>query len=115
MMGVTGMRAIKIVDLVRNCKEICESVVGGEPVIVSRPHNKNVVVISEVEFNELTRARQMERLRESTAHQQKVSAVRSFLSAAAAHESELTDADWSEMAKLRSGTNAGFTSRAVEL
>lgn len=52
------MRAIRINDLVRNCKEICDDVVNGEAIIVSRPHKKNVVVIAESEYNDMLKARQ---------------------------------------------------------
>jgi antitoxin YefM len=43
--------AIKANELRDNFKGICDLVVSGETVIVSRPHNQNVVVLSENEFN----------------------------------------------------------------
>jgi antitoxin YefM len=43
--------AIKANELRDNFKGICDLVVSGEMVIVSRPHNQNVVVLSENEFN----------------------------------------------------------------
>lgn len=43
--------AIKANELRDNFKNICDLVFNGETVIVSRPHNQNVVVLSEQEFN----------------------------------------------------------------
>ena len=45
------MRAIKANELRDNFKGICDLVVNGETVIVARPHNQNVVVLSESEYN----------------------------------------------------------------
>lgn len=38
-------------------KSFCDKVFSGETLIVSRPKNENVVMISEKEYNELTKAR----------------------------------------------------------
>ena len=45
------MIAIKANELRDNFKGICDLVVKGETVIVSRPHNQNVVVLSEADYN----------------------------------------------------------------
>ena len=45
------MIAIKANELRDNFKGICDLVVNGETVIVSRPHNQNVVVLSEADYN----------------------------------------------------------------
>lgn len=50
------MRAIKASELRENFKDICDMVVGGETFIVSRPHNQNVVVISEESYNDMLKA-----------------------------------------------------------
>ncbi len=63
-------------------------------------------------FNLGARGEEMSR---GEARRQKISAVRSFLSDASAHENELTDSDWNEMANLRSKTNASLEARMVEL
>ena len=47
------MIATKQVDLRANLKKYFDIAFSGEPVIVSRKQNKNVVVISESEYNEL--------------------------------------------------------------
>ena len=39
-----------------NFKILCDRVVDGETIIVSRPNNKNVVVISESEYNAMQKA-----------------------------------------------------------
>ncbi|MDL2264587.1 type II toxin-antitoxin system Phd/YefM family antitoxin [Synergistaceae bacterium OttesenSCG-928-I11] len=50
------MIAIKPTQMRDNFKSICDQVVGGEIVIVSRPNNENVVVVSEKEFNDMRKA-----------------------------------------------------------
>jgi antitoxin YefM len=50
------MIAIRGSQLRDDFKNICDKVVGGETVIVSRPNNKNVVVVSENEFNAMRKA-----------------------------------------------------------
>lgn len=51
------MKAIKTAELRENMKDILDMVAGGETVIIPRPKNKNVVVVSEDEWNELMRAK----------------------------------------------------------
>jgi len=45
------MIAIEINKLGDSFKRICDMVADGETIIVSRPHNQNIVVISEHEYN----------------------------------------------------------------
>jgi antitoxin YefM len=52
------MRAIKAVVLRENFKDICSMVAAGETVIISRPRNKNVVLVSENDYNEMAKAKQ---------------------------------------------------------
>lgn len=52
------MIATKQMDLRANIKKYFDIAFNGEPVIVSRKENKNVVIISETEYNELAKARQ---------------------------------------------------------
>ncbi len=47
------MIAMKPTQIRDHFKSVCDQVVGGEIVIVSRPNNENVVVVSEKEFNEM--------------------------------------------------------------
>ena len=53
------MRTIKTVDLVNNFKDISDWLEENtsEWVTISRPHNKNIVLMSEAEANELAKAR----------------------------------------------------------
>lgn len=51
------MKAIKSAELRGNMKDILDMVAGGETIIIPRPKNKNVVVVSEREWNELVRAK----------------------------------------------------------
>lgn len=43
-------------DLRDNFKALCDKVFGGETLIVSRPKNENVVMMSEKEYNEIMKA-----------------------------------------------------------
>ena len=51
------MIATKQMDVRANIKKYFDIAFNGEPVIVSRKENKNVVLISEAEYNELGKAR----------------------------------------------------------
>lgn len=50
------MLAVKSMDLRDNFKALCDKVFGGEVLIVSRPKNENVVMMSEREYNEIMKA-----------------------------------------------------------
>ena len=51
------MLAVKSMDVRENFKEWCNKVIGGETLIVSRPKNQNVVIVSEKEYNEMAKAK----------------------------------------------------------
>ena len=52
------MLAVKSMDVRDNFKEWCNKIViCGETVIVSRPKNENIIMISEKEYNELQKAK----------------------------------------------------------
>ena len=51
------MVAVKGTDLKNNFKELCDRVFLGETIIVSRPKNENIVLISEREFAEYEKAK----------------------------------------------------------
>lgn len=51
------MIATRQMDVRANIKKYFDMAFNGEPVIVSRKENKNVVIISETEYNELTKAK----------------------------------------------------------
>lgn len=51
------MIAAKPIDVRARLKEYMDRAFNGEPVIVSRKGNRNVVIISEQEFNELQKAK----------------------------------------------------------
>ena len=50
------MIAVRGIDIKQNFKEICDRVFGGEVMIVSRPKNENIVLISEKKYAELEKA-----------------------------------------------------------
>ena len=54
------MLAVKSMDVRENFKEWCNKVISGETLIVSRPKNENVVIVSEKEYNELAKAKRNE-------------------------------------------------------
>ena len=47
------MLAVKSMDVRDNFKKICDKVFNGETLVVSRPKNQNIVMISEAEYNEI--------------------------------------------------------------
>lgn len=51
------MIATKPVDLRARLKEYLDNAFNGEPVIVSRKNNQNVVIVSEREYNDLMKAK----------------------------------------------------------
>ena len=52
------MLAVKSMDLREHFKEWCNKVIGGETLVISRPKNENVVIVSEKEYNALQKAKQ---------------------------------------------------------
>ena len=70
------MIAIKTADLTQDFKKIADRIVAGETVLVSRPRNENLVVITEREYNELNESRKklaLARFRENIKSMQKKS------------------------------------------
>ena len=51
------MLAVKSMDVRDNFKSLCEKVFNGETLIISRPRNENVVMLSEAEYNEMMKVR----------------------------------------------------------
>ena len=51
------MIAIRTVDLRNDFRRVSEIVNSGEKVLIARPKNQNLVVLSERDYNELERAR----------------------------------------------------------
>ena len=51
------MIAIKTVDIRNEFKRISDLIHSGEKVLISRPRNENLVIMSEKEYNELEKAR----------------------------------------------------------
>ena len=51
------MLAVKSMDVRDNFKSLCNKVFHGETLIISRPKNENVVMISESEYNEMMKAK----------------------------------------------------------
>ena len=51
------MIAIKTTDLRQDFKKIADRISQGEKVLISRPKNENLVIITEVEYNELDKLR----------------------------------------------------------
>ncbi len=51
------MLSVKSMDVRNNFKSWCKTVAKGETVVISRPKNENVYMISEKEYNELQKAK----------------------------------------------------------
>ena len=51
------MIALRTVDIRNDFKKVSEIIRSGEKVLIARPHNENLVVLSEKEYNELEKAR----------------------------------------------------------
>ncbi len=51
------MLAVKSMDVRENFKALCDKVLNGETLIISRPKNENVVMLSESEYNEIMKAK----------------------------------------------------------
>lgn len=51
------MLAVKSMDVRDNFKSFCDKVFSGETLIISRPKNENVVMMSETEYNEIMKAK----------------------------------------------------------
>ena len=51
------MLAVKSMDVRENFKRFCDIVFEGETLVISRPKNENVVMISEQEYNEMMKAK----------------------------------------------------------
>ncbi|MBU5478507.1 type II toxin-antitoxin system Phd/YefM family antitoxin [Eubacterium sp. MSJ-13] len=47
------MLAVKSMDVRDNFKKICDKVFNGETLVVSRPKNQNIVMMSEAKYNEI--------------------------------------------------------------
>ncbi len=51
------MLAVKSMDVRDNFKSFCDKVFSGETLIISRPKNESVVMLSELEYNEMIKAK----------------------------------------------------------
>ena len=52
------MIAVKTADVTQDFKMIADRVTRGERVLISRPRNENIVMITETEYNELKKIRE---------------------------------------------------------
>ena len=55
--GVVYMLAVKSMDVRDNFKAVCDKVFNGETLIVSRPKNENIVMMSEAEYNDMMKTK----------------------------------------------------------
>ena len=51
------MLAVKSMDVRDNFKALCDKVFNGEILIVSRPKNENIVMMTEAEYNDIMKAK----------------------------------------------------------
>lgn len=57
LQGDDVMIALRTVDLRNNFRRVSEIVSSGEIVLIARPHNENLVILTEKEYNELEKSR----------------------------------------------------------
>ena len=53
------MIAIKTADVTQDFKNVAERIMRGEKILISRPKNENIVMITEQEYNELDKLREI--------------------------------------------------------
>lgn len=70
------MIAIKTGDLRQDFKQIADRVIQGEKILISRPKNENLVIITEAEYNEL------DNLRAKTARAELIATIKALQKAA---------------------------------
>ncbi len=51
------MISVKSMNVRDNFKDWCNRVINGETIIVSRPKNENIVMMSEAEYNDMVKAK----------------------------------------------------------
>jgi len=51
------MIAVKTLDVTQDFKSIADRIMQGEKILISRPKNENIVMITETEYNELEKIR----------------------------------------------------------
>lgn len=51
------MLTVKSMDVRDNFKSLCDKVFNGETLVISRPKNENIVMLSEAEYNEMLKAK----------------------------------------------------------
>ncbi len=88
------MLAVKSMNVRDNFKNWCNQVINGETLIVSRPKNENVVILSEKEYNELQKAKRnaeyMAKINESLENHERGDTISFTMEELRAMESE----DW---------------------
>lgn len=88
------MLAVKSMNVRDNFKDWCNQVINGETLIVSRPKNENVVILSEKEYNELQKAKRnaeyMAKINESLENHERGDTISFTMEELRAMESE----DW---------------------
>ena len=52
------MIAVKTLDVTQDFKNIAERIMKGERILISRPKNENIVMITETEYNQLNKLRE---------------------------------------------------------
>lgn len=75
------MIAVHATDLKSNFKNVCHRVSKGDTVVVSRPRNENIVLLSEKRYNELEYLEKLELARRQSAEGRVVSKTMAELEA----------------------------------
>jgi antitoxin YefM len=67
------MIALRATDLKSDFKNVCRRVLDGTPVVIPRPRNENVILLSEKRYNELEYLEKLELARNQSAEGRVVS------------------------------------------
>lgn len=95
------MLAVKSMDLRDNFKVLCDRVFGGETLIVSRPKNENVVLMSEKEYNEIMKAARNAEYLAKLDRSQEQAARGETISFSLNELKDMESADWKPTEKVR--------------
>jgi len=52
------MIAVKTADITQDFKNVADRIMRGERILISRPKNENIVMITEIEYNQLDKLRE---------------------------------------------------------
>ena len=95
------MIATKPLDLRTNLKKYMDFAFRGEPVVIARPKNENVVMLSEQEYNELAKAKQNAEYLQRIVHSYEQLAKNQTISFSLEELQEMESDSWKPTQKIK--------------